>query len=779
MRTDLSGEPTFVELLHRVQQTAFSAYEHPDLPFEKLVEELRPIRSLSYSPLFQVMFVLQNISLPVLQLEGLTTTSFMEIPTGTSKFDLYLSIIETASGLVGEIEYSTALFDEGTIVRMTRHLESLLQDIVNRPNQRISELNLLTEAERQQLIIEWNQTQMVVDPICIHQMFEKQVSRSKDKTAVTFEGTHLTYQELNEHANKLAHHLRRLGTGSDTLVGIHMDRSLEMVVALLGILKAGGAYVPLDPAFPAERLAFMVSDSKLSILLTQQKLANQISTSNPITTVCIDSDWFHISQEGEQNPSISTQAQDLAYTIYTSGSTGMPKGVQVEHRNVVNFLMSMQQRLTLTDEDILLSVTTLSFDISVLEILLPLTSGAQLVLVSRETAADAEQLIKALASSKATVMQATPTTWQMLIEAGWQGNKHLKILCGGEALPLELANKIAERGSCLWNMYGPTETTIWSTMHPFQPGEKEVPIGRPIGNTNCYILNSHLQPVPVGIPGELFIGGDGVAHGYLNRTELSNEKFIQDSFGAKPGARMYRTGDLARYDHKGNIQFLGRIDQQVKIRGFRVELGEIETVLMEHPAIQHGVVIVREDTPGNKRLVGYIVLHTGKQEPSISEFRGFLGEKLPAYMIPSVYVFLDAYPLTPNKKIDRKALPAPDQSRPQLDHQYVAPHDETESAITRIFANVLKLEHIGIHDSFFDLGGHSLLATQVISHIRRDLNVELPLRTLFEAPTSEELAIIILRRKIEQVDEDKLSELLASVEEMSPEQVKALLDANE
>ncbi len=779
IRGDLTGDPTFRELLTRVRQAALGAYEHPDLPFDKLVEELQPERSLSYSPLFQVMFILQNAPPPMLKTSHLTTTSFEEISTRTSKYDLYLSMIETARGLAGGLEYSTALFDQTTIARMVGHFEALLADIVEQPDKHVSEINLLPDAERQQILTTWNQTATAVEPVAIHQLFERRASRTPEALAVRFGGQSLTYQELNQRANQLANFLRTSGVGPDTLVGIYMERSLEMIVSLLAILKAGGAYVPLDPAFPLERLAFMLSDSRAPVLLTQHELADQIEVQKGTKIIRIDDDLERIGKESIENLTNRTLQENLAYVIYTSGSTGKPKGVEIEHKNVVNFLENMQQRLALTGEDILLSVTTLSFDISALEIFLPLTTGAQLVVVSRETAVDAEQLIATLVSSGATIMQATPTTWRMLIEAGWQGDKRLKLLCGGEALPLELANQIAERCASLWNMYGPTETTIWSTMHPFERGDKNVSIGRPIGNTSCYILDGHLQSVPVGVSGELFIGGAGVARGYLNRPELTEEKFILDPFFGKPGARMYRTGDLVRYSPDGDMQFLGRIDHQVKICGFRVELGEIETILSQHPTVKQAVVIVREDVPGDKRLVGYLILGDGQEEISTSALRAFAQEHLPDYMLPSAFVFLDEFPLTPNKKIDRKALPAPDQTRPELDHEYVAPRDEVEEEITRIFATVLKLERVGIYDNFFNLGGHSLLATQVISRIRQELQVELPLRSLFEAPTTIELALVVINKRAEKVDEGRLIDLLTELENLSPEETGALLDAED
>ena len=755
LRADLSNNPTFRELVARVRQAAYSSYENQDVPFEKLVEELQPQRDLSHSPLFQVMFILQSQPLPGLKLHNLRSSPIVEINPKTSKFDITISLIEQEGALTTVFEYNPDLFDAATISRMAEHYEELLKGILKDPDQHLADLPVLTQTEKYQLLVDWNNTELNYPAdVCVSKLFEKQVSQSPAATAVTFEDKSLTYQQLNEQANQLAHHLKTLGVKPDTLVGIYMERSLEMVVGLLGILKAGGAYVPLDPAFPSDRLEFMLSDSNAAILITQESLADQLAAPQELKLVCIDKDWTIIARESTENLATQAKPEDLAYVIYTSGSTGRPKGVQIQQQSLVNFLTSMRREPGMTEQDALLSVTTLSFDIAGLEIFLPLTTGARLELVSRETATDGVQLMAALETCGATVMQATPITWRMLIDAGWQGNHQLKILCGGEALPLDLAKQILARCGSLWNMYGPTETTIWSTLRQVWPDDTEISIGKPIGNTKCYILDSHMQPVPVGVSGDLYIGGDGLARGYLSRPELTAEKFVPNPFSVQPGARLYKTGDLAKYKPNGEIYYLGRGDNQIKIRGFRVELGEIEAVLAQHPAIREIVVIVREDHPGDKRLVGYPILKEGAPEPNSTDLRAFAREQLPEYMIPSAFVFLQEYPLTPNKKIDRKALPAPDQSRPDLDRQYVAPRDEIEEGVTNIFAGVLKLERVGIQDNFFDLGGHSLLATQVISRVRGDLHVDLPLRALFETLTPEELSKRI--KAIRRLREDQL-----------------------
>jgi amino acid adenylation domain-containing protein len=512
-----------------------------------------------------------------------------------------------------------------------------------------------------------------------------------------------------------------------------------MIVGLLGILKAGGAYVPLDPAYPQERLALMLEDSQLSVILTQSHLHTGLPE-HPALVICLDSDWETIAREGDANLDVDFTPDNLAYIIYTSGSTGKPKGVQIPHQAVVNFLTSMGQEPGLTAEDVLLAVTTISFDIAVLELFLPITVGARVILVSREVAADATELIKVLAESEATVMQATPATWRMLLAAGWQGKENLKILCGGEAMPRSLANQLLSRSAAVWNMYGPTETTIWSAVERVEPADAPVLIGHAIANTKIYLIdtnayqnNGAIELVPVGVAGELLIGGVGLARGYLNRPELTAEKFIPDPFSNQSDARLYRTGDLARYLPDGKIELIGRIDNQVKIRGFRIELGEIEALLAQHCGIREIVVIVREDIPGDKRLVAYVVPQ--QEQPQVGDLRSFLQERLPNYMVPSAFVFLDTMPLTPNGKVDRRVLPAPDVSDIQASFAYVAPRTLMEQQLADIWAKVLRLEQVGIHDNFFELGGHSLLATQAISQIRATFSVELPLRTLFELPT--------------------------------------------
>ncbi|MBW4635809.1 MAG: amino acid adenylation domain-containing protein [Iphinoe sp. HA4291-MV1] len=740
LRIRIQDNPSFNELLTQVRQVALEAYEHQDAPFEKVVEGLQPERSLSQNPLFQVMFVLQNTPLCQVEVPGLSLTP-LALEAVTTNFDLTLSMTETKEGLTGVWEYSSDLFDEATIARMAENFQVLLEAIVTNSAQPIGQLLLLTDSQRHQLLQEWNNTvtEYATDKT-IAILFEEQVQKTPHAVAVEFEEEQLTYQQLNAKANQLAHYLQKIGVGAEVLVGICVERSIEMVVGLLGILKAGGAYVPLDPAYPQERLAFMVSDSQMPVLLTQQQLLEGLPQ-HQARVICLDTDWEIISKNSKENPISSATSDDLAYVIYTSGSTGKPKGVQILHGALVNFLKSMECEPGLSKSDIFLAVTSISFDIAALELYSPLITGARLVLSSREVATDGRLLIKQLNTFDVTVMQATPATWRMLLAMGWQGSPQFKILCGGEALPRDLAEQLLKRGACLWNLYGPTETTIWSTACKVEASKLSkylVPIGNPIANTQVYLLDSHLQPVPIGVPGEVYIGGEGLARGYLNRPELTSEKFITNPFDNSKSNRLYKTGDLACYLPDGNIEYLDRIDYEVKIRGFRIELGEIEAVLSQHPIVHQTVVIAREDLPGDKHLVAYLVSNQ-EEVPTISDLRRFLKQQLPEYMMPSAFVIVDALPLTPNGKVDRRALPAPDKSS-FLDKSFVPPRTQSEKQLAQIWSEILNVQSVGIRDNFFELGGHSLMAVRLMVKIEQEFGKTLPIATLFQFPTIEDLA---------------------------------------
>ncbi|AOW99701.1 hypothetical protein BJP34_09735 [Moorena producens PAL-8-15-08-1] len=751
LRMNLQGNLSFEQLLRQVRQVTLSAYAHQDVPFEQVVEALQPERSLSYAPLVQVMYLYQDAPVKPLELSGVTIKPLPQIHPGTSKFELSLSMEQTESGLIGTWEYNTDLFEEQTITRMTEDFQTLLAAVVEAPQERIDKLPLLSERERHQLLIEWNDTarEYPTDK-CIHQLFEEQVEKTPDALAVVFENEQLTYQQLNQKANQLAHYLQSLGVGPEVLVGICVERSVEMIVGLLGILKAGGSYVPLDPNHPLERLSYMLADSGVKVLLTQESMVELLPVQTALVVDIDRANWQ--MQNTQENLEIEVNSSNLAYVIYTSGSTGVPKGVQICHKNVVNFLNSMSNFPGLDQEDTVCAVTTIAFDIAALEIYLPLTVGAKVVVTSREISTNADSLLSELLKSKITVMQATPATWQMLLTAGWSSDYPLKVLCGGEALTAQLANRILETGSELWNLYGPTETTIWSAIYQVPAsttaainGYVPLSIGQPIANTQIYILDSHLEPVPVGIAGELYIGGEGLGRGYFNRPELTSEKFIPNPFSNSRSECLYKTGDLARYLSDGNIEFIGRIDNQVKVRGFRIELGEIESILNSHSQIQESVVIAQEDPLGNKRLIAYIV--SEDELIKTNQLREFLKQKLPEYMVPSAFMTLETLPLTPNGKIDRKALLAVNVDL-SLEEQYVAPSTPNQEIIANVFASVLGRVNVGIYDNFFELGGHSLLATQLISRLRQSFEIEIPLRAIFESPTVKQLdgKIIQLRR---------------------------------
>ena len=738
-RTDLGGDPTFRELLWRVGDIVRCDCQHQNVPFAHLVNDLQPDRDPSRNPLFQVLFSLTPLVLPVQS--GWEAVSY-DVDTGTTKVDLQLQLYDMQEGIVARFNYNTDLFGAATIARITGHFRTLLQGVVANPAQRLTTLPVLSHVERRQLLVEWNNTQTdYAGDQCIHQLFEAQVGRTPNATAVVFENERMTYRELNRRANQLARQLLKLGVGPDVLVGICVERSLEMVVGLLGILKAGGAYVPLDPAYPRERLSFMLEDAEVLVLLTQDRLLESLPESRA-RVVCLDTGWHEIAKEDTENPIGRSGPENLAYVIYTSGSTGKPKGVQIPHRAVVNFLASMSQKPGMTDRDRLLAVTTLSFDIAGLEIYLPLSLGASLEIVSREVSSDGNQLLSKLATSGATVMQATPARWHMLLEAGWEGSPDLKILCGGEPVSRKLADQLLQKAGSLWNMYGPTETTIWSTISKVESGQGAVSIGRPIANTQIFLLDDALQPVPVGVAAELYIGGDGLARGYLNRPELTAEKFIANPFSQEPEARLYKTGDLARYLPNGEIEFLGRIDHQVKIRGFRIELGEIEAVLRQHRAVNETVIVAREDVPGDKRLVAYFV-PAQEPGPTVGELRDFLNAELPDYMVPSAFVALKAMPLTPNGKVNRRALPPPEQSNLAPKENFAPARDVIESQLVKIWESVLGVRPIGVRHNFFELGGHSLLAVRLMHRIEQAFGKILPLAILFQAPTVEQLAVIL------------------------------------
>ena len=750
MRTDLSADPSFVQVLQRVREVALGAYAHQDIPFEKVVEELEPERDLSHSPLFQVMFVLLHPAQGLGELAGLSIKP-LALQSNTSKFDLTLSVEETEQGLHCSLEYNTDLFEAQTIRRLLGHWQTLLEGIVQSPQVRLSDLPLLAQREREQLLVQWNATQVdFAQDVCVHQLFEQQVERTPDAVALVFEDQLLSYAELNRRANQLAHYLQGLGVGPERLVGICMQRSLEMVVALLAVLKAGGAYVPLDPAYPAERLALMLMDSQVQVILTDQRQEGHQSPADGAQAISLDTHWKGITATKQENPLWTGAADTLVYLIYTSGSTGKPKGTMVTHGNVVNFFLAMDQALGDHVPGIWFALTSICFDISVLELLWTLTRGFQVVvqaspqdLSALGEAASGETIAAQIKRRGVTHLQCTPSLAKMIVsEPEWLtalGSLEY-LLLGGEALPVSLAHQLDEvMVGTIHNMYGPTETTIWSTTHPVEKQAAAITIGRPIANTYIYILDTHLQVVPRGVCGELCIGGKGVVRGYWNHPDVTAEKFLPDPFSRDAGALMYRTGDVARYRVDGTIEYVGRMDQQIKLRGYRIELGEIEAVLSQHPAIQETVVLAREDVPTEKRLVAYLVMHQ-EQVLTISDVRSYLQDRLPAYMIPSAFVTLDTLPLMPNGKVDRRALPAPEETQQKKEGVQQRAKTPMEELLVGLWSKVLGRRQVGVDENFFELGGHSLLATRLITHVRAVLQVELPLRVVFEAPTVAELA---------------------------------------
>ncbi|MDX2093740.1 MAG: amino acid adenylation domain-containing protein [Kofleriaceae bacterium] len=656
-----------------------------------------------------------------------------------TNFPFMVSVDDVGAELGLRVQAVEPVSADRVCAMMARALEELADALEHAPHTPVRALDVMPPDERQQLLVDWNATERdYPQDLCLHEMFEAQVDRTPAAVAVEFEGSQLTYAELDRRANQVAHHLRAVGVGPGVLVGIFVERSLDMVVALYGVLKAGAAYVPLDPSYPRERLAFTIDDAAMPVLLTQARVVDLLPD-HGARVVRLDADWAEVAQASTERLGRTARPSDRAYVIFTSGSTGRPKGVMVPHRAVVNFLCAMQRAPGIAPTDTLLAVTTLSFDIAGLELYLPLVAGAKVVIASRETARDGQLLAAQIEACGATVMQATPATWRMLVASDWRAPARLRVLCGGEAMPAELAASLLADAASVWNLYGPTETTIWSTCAKLEPGAP-ITIGRAIDNTKLYVLDAERRPVPVGVAGELYIGGHGVALGYHNRPELTAERFMPDPFATEPDARMYRTGDLVRWGADGTLAYLGRGDAQIKLRGFRIELGEIEAVLAAHASVREVVVLAREDSPGDKRLVAYVVGRDGV--PEVAALRTHASASLPEYMVPAAFVVLETMPLTPNGKVDRKALPAPDLGA-LSQRAYVAPWTPTEIALSEIWCHVLGTDRVGVRHDFFELGGHSLLAVQAVTRVRERLGVRLPLAALFQARTIEALARVV------------------------------------
>jgi amino acid adenylation domain-containing protein len=744
LRTDLSDDPTFRQLLARVREVAWGAYAHQELPFERLVEELQPERDTSQAPLFNVMFVLQNAPRSERRLRGLTLRH-IQADKSTAKFDISLGLTEEAAGLRGRLTYSTDLFERETIGRLAGQYRELLARVAADPELRLSALPLLSPAERRRMLVDWNATGCTWPDAgaCLHTLVARQAAAAPETVAIVDETTTLSYGELDRRANRLAHRLRRLGVGPEVRVGICLERSVDLIVGLLAVLKAGGAYVPLDPSYPRERLAFMLSDSLAHVLLTQHRLRGHLPTGDT-QVLYLDDEGAVLGSDAAVPPESGVGPDHLAYVIYTSGSTGIPKGVMVSHRAVLNHLRWRQTYFPLSAADRGLHKASVSFDDSVWEVFEPLLAGARLILARPGGQSDPSYLVRLIAEQQVTTACFVPSLLRAFLdEPGLESCGSLRrVTTGAEAVSVELQERFFSRfDATLHNGYGPTEATIAATFWTCEraSGRRTVPIGRPIANTRVYVLDRYLRPVPLGVAGELYIGGDGLARGYLGRAALTAERFVPDPFTDVPGARLYRTGDRACYRADGTLEFLGRLDDQVKIRGFRVEPGEIAVTLAEHSAVKDAVVVAREDSPGDRRLVAYAVPAVDGSPPAVEELRGFLQARLPDQMIPSAFVFLDAMPLTPSGKLDRQALPAPQQTRAGLE-ETETPRTPVEEAIAEIWIALLKLESVGVHDNFFALGGHSLLAVQVVARLRDVFGFDLPLRAFFEAPTVAGLA---------------------------------------
>ncbi|HEX6292635.1 MAG TPA: amino acid adenylation domain-containing protein [Herpetosiphonaceae bacterium] len=775
VRSNLAGNPSFVELLRRVRETTLSAFDHQDVSFEQVVKEVQPDRALHQQPLVQAVFVFQSNSLSTLSLPDLELSP---VATGdeTAKFDLTLVVDPTESGIRAVFKYNQALYPVAAIERMAGHFQTLLAAIVAQPEQPIGRLPLLTAAEQQRQLVDWNATAAPY-PVgqCYHELFEAQVRRTPDAIAVLFGDEQLSYADLNARANQLAHHLRALGVAPESRVGICVERSPDLVVALLGTLKAGGAYVPLDPNYPQERLQFMLEDAQVSVLLTQRRREAALPPTRA-AIVLLDADWPLIARQPQTNPAHAASVGNLAYVIYTSGSTGVPKGVMVTHEGIGNLAAAQINDFKLGPGSRVLQFVSFSFDGAVSEFVMALLSGATLCLALPGSTLPGPALIEQLREQAVTTMKLPPSVLAVLPATELPALRTL--ISAGEALPTELVRRwkgaeTAGAGRRFFNAYGPSENTVCATIGECSGDEQRPHIGRPLPNKEIYLLDARLQPVPVGVPGELHIGGIGLARGYLDRPALTAEKFIPHPWSRPEGARLYKTGDLARYREDGNIEFVGRVDQQVKVRGFRIELGEIEAVLRQHPAVRECVAVVREDVPPagghpEKRLVAYVTTnkepdalrahkeqterHPGSDSCSSQKLREFLGQRLPDYMVPSAFVVLDALPLTPNGKLDRLALPAPSHIRPELDTEFIPAQSWVEQTLARIWAETLRLEQIGIRDNFFDLGGDSILSIQITARANQ-AGLRLTPRQLFEHQTIAELAQAVGTQQATQAEQ--------------------------
>lgn len=743
IRTDLTGNPSYREVLAKVRESTLGAYANQEMPFDKLVEELHPERSASHMPLVQVLFSLNNDFIEAELFPGVRSEE-IEVHTETSKFDMTVVVKEMPQGLETVVEYKTALFERETIDRFLGHFQRLLESAVENPDEKISRLEMLQPEERQQVVSDWNRTRREYPrSLSVCDIFEQQAARSPEAIALEYGNRTITYRELDLRANQVARRLLGEGAEAEGCIGVYMERSIEMVTAFLAILKAGCVYVPLDISYPKERLEFMISDAGMRLIVADA--AHRGELPEQIKTVCLDAEWEELNSQAVEAPARATTGDSPAYMIYTSGSTGRPKGVVIPQRGITRLVLNADY-VQLSGADRVAQASNASFDAATFEIWGALLNGARLVGVTKETTLCPSEFEAFLAREGITVLFLTTALFNQVARERPQAFGTLKtVMFGGEAVDPKWVRAILECAppERLLHVYGPTENTTFSTWHLVTQSPEEgdtVPIGRPIANSTVYVLGPDMQPLPVGVPGEVYVGGDGVACGYWKRPELTAERFVRNPFGGSD-ATLYRTGDLAKLDREGNVEFVGRIDHQVKLRGFRLELGEIENLLARHPGIANAVVMLREDVPGDRRLAAYVIPRG--EAPGAGELKSFLKAQLPEYMVPAAFVALKEFPLTPNEKVDRKALPAPETSRPELNKTFIAPRDALEQQLTKIWEKILGVQPIGVADNFFDLGGHSLMAVRVFSQIEKVLEKKLPLATLFRAPTIEEIARIM------------------------------------
>lgn len=782
VRVNAEGNPSFKDLLQRVVTTTTTAYANQDVPFEQVIDAVQPTRDRSRSPIFQVAFQLLEGLGRDLQLPGIAV-SRVRGNKDTTKFDLTLMLhAAPGNGLRAVMEYNSDLFDVETVDRMLAHYSVLVKSIARNPQLPIAQLDVLSADERDLLLAVSRGPQFEHAPTCVHTLVELQAQATPNAVAISGADATLSYAELDAEANRLASYMQSVGVKPGAPVGICLPRDTSMIVALLATLKTGAHYVPLDPDYPAERLAFILQDSSAAVVISKSLLVERVPATDA-RVVLLDTEYATIAAEPTTRIASNVTPESLAYVLHTSGSTGKPKGVMIPHRAVTNFLRSMQLRPGLAATDAIVAVTTLSFDIAGLELWLPLITGARVVIAPRSVAVDGHALLQlvndtaqAVAAQGGRVMlQATPATWRLLLDAGWNGTDGLRMLCGGEAWSADLAAALLPRGESLWNVYGPTETTIWSSVARVDQAN-EVLLGQPIHNTTLLVLDANGGLTLPGVAGELYIGGDGVAHGYLNRPDLTAEKFVADRYSLTPGARLYRTGDLVRRRQNGALEYLSRVDQQIKLRGFRIELGEIEGALAAQPDVAQAAVTLWQHA-GNAQLVAYLVARDSANPPSPDVLRHTLRRSLPEFMVPQQYVMMSSFPLTPNGKVDRRALPEPTVADAPA-RTIVAPRTQLETQIAEVWADVLGIETISVDDDFFELGGHSLLAMRVIARLNNALPVRMTIGTLFESRSVAGLAAYVVEHlAIAESDtaDDELAAMLAELDAMSDEDAAAML----